>query len=716
MPSPSNNNAPPLPRLVPIAPAVNPPSQAQQQQDANPPELMPSTCVTCARRKVKCDKQNPCSACRKARLQCTYQTPTPRRRKRKPVEDIQDRLDRYERLLKTNNLLPASDDNKQSPGRSRSDGPPSPSSTPGGASGPQSRTGTLLAGSGKTRYVDSNIWSNLSDDLHPSSDEEEPDYDQADASQPKLELIDPLSGGFLGASSPRQSLLGLHPTYEDAMNLWKLYVRNVDPITKCVHLPTGLVMIQRAASNPSSMSKVTECLLFAIYHFAVISATERECMELFRQAKPTLAKIYYDAIRQALIGCSFLKTTELAILQAYALFLISVRTRYDPNTFWILTGVAVRIAQRMGLHCDGQELKMNPFDVHIRRRIFWQLLHLDGFAGQISGTGIAINSDAWDTHQPLNINDEDVWPDMKEQPQEKKSATEMIFFLTRTEIGKFQQKLIPALGRYSLKWEAHEVPALEKALQELESTLEEKYIRYCDITEPIHCMVVALSRGAVNSSRLRIRLPRSRTQGSSIEERVALGAISKRLLDSHVAIIRNVDLQRFAWHLNGVAQWDALIWILNEIRQDEPVIDVEAAWTQVEQVFGYNPQMFEQKRAINIALGRLTIKAWDAAQARAIAARSPVPEPTFITTLRSRVNVREASRQAIQTPDTPSNPFAHEDSSNDIQTQHYFNADAMTGYMSWNIADNINVDEDWMFWDQLMRDQEAGPQPGMRVF
>lgn len=202
------------------------------------------------------------------------------------------------------------------------------------------------------------------------------------------DIQDPASFAFYGALTPKQDLLHLHPTYEMAIKLWKVYVRNVDPIIRIIHLPTGLEMVQRAAANPSAVSKVTEALLFAIYFFATVSTSEDQFQREFGESCASLQDRYHLATRQALVSCQFMKTTELAILQAYVLFLLAVRPKYDPHTFWILTGIAVRLGQRMGLHRDGETLGLNPFDVEMRRRLFWQLLSLDGMSGQLSGTGI----------------------------------------------------------------------------------------------------------------------------------------------------------------------------------------------------------------------------------------------------------------------------------------------------------------------------------------
>lgn len=312
-----------------------------------------------------------CTTCRKARprLDCIYQSPAPRKRKRKPVDDVHERLDRYETILRNHGLLPTD--------TPRSSADPSPPANnirvgiPASADRNQElKTGRLLptGRTGKTRYVESNMWKNLSDDeLEPSSDDGEDD-DHIDRG---IHAMDPLSSSILGPLSPVGDLVHLHPTYEAACKLWTVYVEYIDPICKIVHVPTGRDMVQHAASDPSLVSKPTEALLFSIYHFAVRVLTEAECGEFFGQRRSTLLSTYHDAFRHSLVRASFLRTTDPQVLQAFTLFLLAVRGSYDPQTFWILTGVGVRMAQRIGLHRDGEDLGLNPFDVQIRRRLFW---------------------------------------------------------------------------------------------------------------------------------------------------------------------------------------------------------------------------------------------------------------------------------------------------------------------------------------------------------
>ena len=59
----------------------------------------------CARRKVKCDRQHPCSNCQKGRAECTYEAPPPPKpRKRAADEDLLARLAQYEKLMQKNGV------------------------------------------------------------------------------------------------------------------------------------------------------------------------------------------------------------------------------------------------------------------------------------------------------------------------------------------------------------------------------------------------------------------------------------------------------------------------------------------------------------------------------------------------------------------------------------------------------------------------------------
>lgn len=66
------------------------------------------SCVICQRRKVKCDRTDPCSNCVKHRVQCEYRSPAPpkRRKRASPDPDVHAKLKRYEHILQRHGVSP----------------------------------------------------------------------------------------------------------------------------------------------------------------------------------------------------------------------------------------------------------------------------------------------------------------------------------------------------------------------------------------------------------------------------------------------------------------------------------------------------------------------------------------------------------------------------------------------------------------------------------
>ncbi|KAH0526657.1 hypothetical protein TsFJ059_009954 [Trichoderma semiorbis] len=544
---------------------------------------MPYTCQQCVRRKVKCDKTLPsCSSCCKGEFECVYQAPNPpRKRKRKRNEDVHERLVRYERILQERGLLSTSDD-KQT--HEITQDPVSP----------ERRTGELLSGDGKSRYIGSSLWLNTGPvSIHELSEDEDEDQPVQPAGT-NLFTADPISGVLLGGS---QTLVHYHPSHKDAMKLWMAHVENVEPICKILHIPTAAKMVETVSQKPSTASKADECLLFAIYHFAVFSMSDED------------------------------------FIQAYVLFLISIRTQTDPHLFWMLTGIAVRIAQRMGLHRDGEGLGLSPFDVQMRRRLFWQLLPLDGYAGQVSGTGISISPNSWDTKPPLNINDAQFYPGMTHQPEELNGASEMIYCLTKAELSNLYTRTgvetKDASGTIQLKGSGE----LERLIDEVESTIETKYLRYCDIINPLHFLVLGSVRSATNAVRLRNRISPLMNNTIGDPERKQLCDLALKILDTDCTLYGNPQLRRFRWKIKAVFLWDALMCVVTSLAKAWIFSPMErnSIWSKTADVYSNHPEFLDVKTAFQATVGKLTLKAW--------AVNPPsdsTPEPDFITTLRSQ--------------------------------------------------------------------------------
>jgi len=215
----------------------------------------------------------------------------------------------------------------------------------------------------------------MHDILDDPTDEEE-DHPTPE-SDPSSTNARPNHQAFMfGYSSTMLTLRISHPPKSQIPLYWELYMENVNPLIRLLHGPTTGKLLMKAAENLDNLSKGTEALVFAIYLATVTSASPEQCQSLLQQDKDIAIQRYRFATEQALARASFLQTQEVIVLQAFTLFLISARRHDDSRFVWTMTGLATRIANALGIHRDGAQFGLSPFETEMRRRLWWQVCTL----------------------------------------------------------------------------------------------------------------------------------------------------------------------------------------------------------------------------------------------------------------------------------------------------------------------------------------------------
>ena len=170
----------------------------------------------------------------------------------------------------------------------------------------------------------------------------------------------------------------------------------------------------------------------------------------------------------------------------------------DPRSLACLTGIAVRIAQRMGLGTDGTNYAIPPFEVEMRRRLWWQIILIDKRVSELSGAGTSILTYTWNTKLPSNINDSELFPDMRDPPAERPGLTEMVFVRLRCEIAGFNQQSRALAGALTIN---------DDAIDRFETRLEREYLTYVDPLVPLHFMSMMMVRSALYKMRMGLGHP-----------------------------------------------------------------------------------------------------------------------------------------------------------------------------------------------------------------
>lgn len=137
------------------------------------------------------------------------------------------------------------------------------------------------------------------------------------------------SSFIFGGGKSRQTLTHFHPNTIQIFKLWNTFLDGVNPLTKVVHVPTLQQRLLEAASDLGSISPELEALMFAIYSAALMCMQDDEVSKYFEDSRPTLLARYRECVQQALVNAGVLGTSELMVLQAFLLFIVSRNSSFS---------------------------------------------------------------------------------------------------------------------------------------------------------------------------------------------------------------------------------------------------------------------------------------------------------------------------------------------------------------------------------------------------
>ncbi|KAH7319489.1 fungal-specific transcription factor domain-containing protein [Rhexocercosporidium sp. MPI-PUGE-AT-0058] len=802
--------------------ASNPQSAEQSPIERRPSHEIPHglnarSCVTCRRRKVKCDKKNPCTNCAKAGSVCVF--PAPGRAPRRPRQggkvvsereaELLKRLRRLEGVVEElsgqveieavkhspsseNSSLPkdgdSGDTNSEKPTTVRvvgmdegngnrktwlarsfriGSGPPK---TAYGMDELQNGVGRLVVDEGKSHYVANPFWAHITDEVEEIRellDDQNFDSDDSDVPiVPSHTITEPNHQSFImGYNSSDVNLKGLHPLPSQIPFYWQTYLENVHPLVKILHTPTMNKVIKEVQNNLSSLSKSTEALMFSIYFATITSMTATEVQTNLAVDKEVLLRQYRFGVEQALARASFLNTNEIVTVQALVMFLVCVRRHDDTRFVWSLTGLALRIAQSLGLHRDGSQFGLSPFDTEMRRRLWWQVCVLDTRASEDHGSDPSITEFSYDTRFPLSINDEDLDPAATEPPTEREGVSEMTFCLIRYEICNLSRKLTyipPGPVPCKVSGQMLTLEQKESLVRECADHIEVKYLQYCEDAGPLYWVAATVARLIIAKMSLVIYHPltlpgKPSSLSDDIKDRLFISSIEiieySRILESEATT------KKWGWLFHTYIQWHAIAFILGELCVRSNSAVVERAWRAVDLVFSDWPGVAPHGKSGMLwkPMRRLFAKARRKRLENAKTAnydrtnnglgmssvyldRHPPPQP-YSTPGRCPMTIsrdRQLSQQVNSTVGGPSNPVLPptipEMYANDIsmlppqvvgmgmlapeqiqvQMQQIHQQDqAVQQQAPWSLDDNAMLDLDmtavegeinWEGWDDLVRD------------
>lgn len=354
---------------------------------------------------------------------------------------------------------------------------------------------------------------------------------------------------------------------------------------------------------------------------------------------------------------------------------MGIRHYMDPRSLFCLTGIAVRLAYRMGLHRDGAEFQLSPFEVEERRRLWWTLVSFDRRIGEMTGSTITAISNGGDCKLPLNINDADLHLHAKGPPNVHVGATEMIFALTRLEFAKApgSDKMKSVISEASPQVANMADHRMISYIERLVTHLEDTYFKHCDPKIPLHYFTLMMTRQSI--CKLRVisgfyKIAMTAPQPLSAAENEQLFIESIKMIEYDSMIQSNDSLKGFRWFTLMHFPFPAYVALAKELRTRTSGELCDRAWQAMVENHEARGITRKMHSPMHLAFTPIFLKAWNAREAHESSQGRTLAPPAMVTGMRqlaARLGLKENSKspeantpilspRSFSSPDAEMNP------------------------------------------------------------
>jgi len=416
---------------------------------------------------------------------------------------------------------------------------------------------------------------------------------------PGPDYIAPASSFFFPGTNMNTNLIDYLPSKNAADQLITQYFMAVHYMCRAVHRPTfeaqySLFWSQIATGSEPAPS--VQAVIFAAMFSAAVSFDEKNVTQRFGTSKAALVDSLRSGTEMALAKANFLRTTRVDVMQAFVMYLIPLVRAEVSRAHSALVGTAIRLAECMGLHRDGLHYSMTPVEVHVRRLVWHQLCFLDMRTCEATGPRPQIRPGDYDTRFPLNVDDVDLLAD-KPPTQDKHHWTDMTLMRIRTEYVDLRRSL----------W--FDIVQIDKKKKSLTSTLvkvqktwnhmTEQYFPMMSESVPFHVLGKHILTLGVQGCFIQVlhRYLFSTSQRMPDRLRQILIEAGLTQMENAIALETNADLAPWAWYRGAFNQYHSALLLMVEVYAYPMRKDAARIWKCLDYIFDIPPHLLPKQKA-----------------------------------------------------------------------------------------------------------------------
>lgn len=326
-----------------------------------------------------------------------------------------------------------------------------------------------------------------------------------------------------------------------------------------------------------------------------------------------------------------------------------------------MLGIAIRIAQRMGLHNESAYAKFSALEAEMRRRLWWSLVLFDTRIGEMADWKTAMLAPTWNCRTPLNLNDFDLQPGMKDPPAAQDKPSEALFAVVRSEMGDFVRHsafyldfVSPSLKAIAKDVRGGHVPEGGE-LAVLEKTIEDNHLTFCNSENPLHFMTIWTARGYLAKNRLLehySKFPQPSVQQMDVQRDAAISH-ARNMIECDTNLMTSPLTKGYLWFLHLHFPLPAYIHIAQDLRM-RPVSDhAERTWEIMSD--NYEARfMFLGPRVNPLfkVFTRIILQAWGPREEKFRQLGKPLVPPQIVSDIKQKVaqTTQDAHDACIEQP------------------------------------------------------------------
>ena len=282
----------------------------------------------------------------------------------------------------------------------------------------------------------------------------------------------------------------------------------------------------------------------------------------------------------------------------------------------------------------------------MRRRLWWSLILFDTRICELADYKTAMLVPTWDCRTPLNLNDFDLQPEMKDPPAVQEKSSEALFAVVRSEIGEFVRHsafhldfVNPALKVLAKDVQGGHLPEGGE-LVALEKMIEDNHLKFCNPENPLHFMTMWTARGYLAKNRLLehySRFPRSSTQQTDVQRDAAIShALS--MLECDTILLKSPLTKGYLWFLHFHFPFPAYIHIVQDLRLRPVSGHAERTWEIMSDNYEARFTFLGQDDTpLFKVFTKLILQAWGAREAVIRQSGNPLVPPRIVSDIKQKV-------------------------------------------------------------------------------